>query len=371
MSVTRLQLVNFRSYSEAEFKLHPGVTIVVGPNASGKTNLLESLYVLSTTRSFRAPDVDLISEGSNYFRISAQAGDNELAIGLLTDNGKHKQVTHNNVKRSLARHLGTLPVVLFEPTDLDLVTGPPDIRRRYLDLILSQTDAHYLLALHRYRRVLKQRNTLLDSFDIEAVRGQIFAWDLKLAELATQIYDARQQLVEVLNQNLTSSYQSIAGQAPDIRVEYLASVDSDDYHNSFLEALARNLPRDLGAGFTTIGPHREDFAIHFGTGDMESTASRGEMRTAVLAFKLAELNYQAELTGLSPLFLLDDVFSELDSQRRSRLVHHLGGYQTVITTTDADAVLQAITQPHAIIRTKRPGEAKASTSKSRKTNARS
>ena len=355
MAVGKIKLNNFRSYKDAEYELHPGVTIVVGPNASGKTNLLEALYVLSTTRSFRAADRDLVNNGQNYFRVAADFLGDDLAIGLTTESGVRKQVTHNGVKRPLSRHLGAMPVVLFEPTDLDLVTGPPEIRRRYLDLLLSQSDATYLAALQRYRRVLQQRNKLLDTFDVESVRGQIFAWDLKLAEAAGQVFDSRVKLIEFLNNCLGKSYALIAGYEPELTIKYQPSVGENDYQNRFLEALAQNLPRDLGAGFTTIGPHREDFVLEFSGSSMSTVASRGEVRTAILAFKLAELAYQEQLSGRRPLFLLDDVFSELDSQRRSRLVKQLGGYQTIITTTDADAVLRAISAPHKIIRTKVSG----------------
>jgi DNA replication and repair protein RecF len=351
MVVSRLRLTNFRSYRTADFKLHPAVTIVVGPNASGKTNLLESLYVLSTTRSFRTGDRELISEGEQHFRVEAEADGEKLAIGFSVEQGRRKQVTHGGVKRTLARHLGLLPAVLFEPTDLDLVAGPPEGRRRYLDLILSQTDPHYIVALHRYRRVLQQRNKLLDGFDIESVRGQIFAWDIKLAEAGAVLVERRAALLTHFNEVLGERYGLIAGQPLELMVAYHPSVGGKHVAEKFLEVLAETLPRDLAAGFTAHGPHRDDFKVTYHGQPIEDVASRGEVRTTVLALKLAELAFLQEITGRTPLLLLDDVFSELDSGRRTRLVEQLDNYQTLITTTDADAVTRAVSQPHSIIET--------------------
>ncbi len=351
MRIERVELTNFRSYEGAAFELHPDVTIVVGPNASGKTNLLESLYVLASTKSFRAKDRDLIRHDQDFFRVVAQAGDQEYALGFSTADGRtEKKITHDGVKRTLVGHVGQIQVTLFEPSDLDLVSGPPEGRRRYLDFILCQTDRNYLKTLQQYRRVLRQRNALLDGFDMEGIRRQIFAWDMKLAELACEIYERRQGLIGVLNEAIPLLYREIAGSDVEVELEYLPSVQGE-YAKEFLETLALNLTRDLGAGFTTIGPHREDFKVHFKNNDISAVASRGEVRTVVLACKLAELEYAETQTGIRPILLLDDVFSELDRGRRSFLLNRLRDHQTIITTTDADAITREFHTPHAIIST--------------------
>jgi len=199
--------------------------------------------------------------------------------------------------------------------------------------------------------VLRQRNALLEGFTVESVRGQIFSWDVKLAELAADIFIARTRLIDYLNSHLPALYADIAGSPAQVRLAYLPTVTGDNYATNFLDALTRNLPRDLGAGFTTIGPHREDFKVEFKNNDVMAEASRGEIRTLVLALKLAELGYSTERTGLRPLLLLDDVFSELDHDRRTYLLQRLNGYQTVITTTDADAVVRELSVPHSVIYT--------------------
>lgn len=339
MAITSLNLTNFRSYDEREFIIGSNVTLVVGPNASGKTNLLESLYVLASTKSFRTRDHGLIRHSQDHFRIVAKVDNDEVALGYqMQDGHQTKQVSRNGVKQSLVSHVGTIQVTLFEPTDLELVAGPPERRRKYLDYILCQTDQGYLKVLNEYRRVLRQRNSLLSAFDTSRIRDEIFAWDVKLTELAAEIYIRRTRLIEFLNELIPPLYQDVAAEAVALDLTYVASVDPADYASSFMDELARRLTTDLAAGFTTIGPHREDFKVSFKNNDITNIASRGETRTVVLVMKLAELAYSEERSGIKPILLLDDVFSELDSNRRKYLIQKVRDHQTIITTTEADTV---------------------------------
>ena len=242
MPLQSLQLTNFRSYSDLDVQLSPAVTLVVGPNASGKTNLLESLYVLASTKSFRARDRDLIRHGSDFFRIAAKSDQTDYAIGFRSEPVTEKRVTHDGVKRPLIHHVGQIQATLFEPTDLELIAGPPEGRRRYLDYILSQTNRDYLRTLQAYRRVLRQRNALLEGFAVESVRGQIFSWDLQLSELASEIFVQRQRLIDYLNERLTPLYGDIAGESIPLRLTYTSSIDGDNYNDSFLQALLRTYP---------------------------------------------------------------------------------------------------------------------------------
>jgi DNA replication and repair protein RecF len=352
MIIRELELVNFRSYETARFVLHPAVTLVVGANASGKTNLLEALYVLASTKSFRAKDRDLIRHEQDHYRIVARGDETEYALGVQTHGASmEKRVSQDGNKKTLVGHIGQIQVTLFEPTHLHLVAGPPEERRKYLDFILCQTDRGYLKTLQAYKRVLRQRNAVLEGIQIDDVRRDIFVWDLKLAELATEIYERRQKLLGVINSMLPELYGDIAGEAVALELEYVATVAGNDYGAAFLETLTRNLPRDMGAGFTTIGPHREDFKVHFKNNDITAVASRGEVRTVILALKLAEMNYSEAETGIRPILLLDDVFSELDRNRRSYLLERLRDHQAIITTTDADAVTRELTVDHGRIET--------------------
>lgn len=350
--IDRLQLTNFRSYADHTIELGPEINLVVGPNASGKTNLLESLYVLAVTKSFRAKDRELIKHGQDFFRVEASSGDDKYSLGYqITDGKQEKRVAHGEAKKPLSSHVGTITVVLFEPGDLQMIWGPPEGRRRYLDMILCQTDPEYLRALNQYRRVLRQRNSLLANFDTGRIKDEIFTWDIKLTELATILYERRVELLGYLSPLVNDIYAEIAGHSPVMEFSYLPSV-SGKYADAFMAALANNLPSDLAAGFTTIGPHREDFKTSFKNNDITSIASRGEVRTSVLALRLAELSYSQQRTDKKPILLLDDVFSELDQARRQDLVRRLEGYQTIITTTEADSILPDIKGTYQIIETK-------------------
>jgi DNA replication and repair protein RecF len=334
-----LSLTNFRSYADHRLQFDAPVTVVVGPNATGKTNLLEAIFVLATTKSFRARDGELIHHGQTYYRLTAGTSEGELALGYqISETGTEKRAQLDGTKRTLAQHLGSLAAVLFEPNDLLIILGSPDRRRRYLDFILTQTDSTYLKSLHHYRRVLQQRNRLLSQW--QGQTSELFAWNIKLAELAADIDVARRALIKHINELAPEIYAQIAGAPQPLVLSYIGAAAATDYATDFIAKLEANLSRDIGAGFTTIGPHRDDFDISFKNSDITAVASRGEMRTVVLVLKLAELSYIQQKLERSPILLLDDVFSELDDSRRSFLIKTLGAYQAIITTTDGDIARQ-------------------------------
>lgn len=334
LPITSLNLTSFRSYSDRSIVLDPLVTLVVGPNATGKTNLLEALFVLATTKSFRAKDSELVHHGQDFYRLAAQVGDEEISLGYqATSAGTEKRAWHGKANRSLVEHVGTIRVVLFEPGDLMLVLGAPEKRRRYLDFILAQTDRRYIKTLSQYRRVLQQRNRILAEWS--GSTDELFAWNIQLTELASEIDLKRREVVAHVNSLAPSIYRDIAGSTEELKLSYRGVIDSD-YPTRFLQLLEETLSHDIGAGFTTIGPHRDDFTISFKGADITTVASRGEIRTVVLALKLAELAFIEHSTGTKPMLLLDDVFSELDDARRRYLLSTLGGRQALITTTNAD-----------------------------------
>ncbi|HSX41108.1 MAG TPA: DNA replication/repair protein RecF [Candidatus Saccharimonadales bacterium] len=343
-----LKLSNFRSFSDQSLEFNPNITLIVGPNATGKTNILESLFVLATTRSFRAKDQELIRDDGDFYRIEVGLDDDNLALGYRRSPvSTEKKTQLNGAGRPLKDHVGSLLTVLFEPNDLLLISGPPERRRRYLDFVLTQTHTGYLTTLQRYRRTLAQRNALLA--DWRGQESELFAWDVKLTELAADIDQSRQNLISYVNERIEDLYTGIAGSRELLSLQY-RSLEGDDYSSAFLAALEQNRSRDIGAGFTTIGPHRDDFDISFKGSDINNVASRGEMRSVVLALKLAELAFIESTRGRKPLFLLDDVFSELDDARRKHLINVLSEYQTVITTTNAD-VSSDLTGDFTTIRT--------------------
>jgi len=338
MAITNIELYNFRSYASQGFTLDPGVTLIIGPNGSGKTNILEALYVLATTRSFRARDEALVRQGADLLRVVARSPQSEYGFAYQKQPTIAKKVTHDGVKKSLRNHIGSIPVVLFEPGDLQLLAGPPSARRSYIDTILCQTDQEYLQALNEYKRALRQRNALLRDHNFVPA-DILFAWNVQLTGPAVLLRAKRQRFITYLQNKLPSLYASVAGKTHELDILYAPNPDQSTVDEAgMLEALELVLQRDTTAGFTTVGPHRDDFSVLFDGHSIDARASRGEHRSVVLALKLAELEYQNEFARARPLFMLDDVFSELDSYRRAFLLKTIGDYQTIVTTTEADSL---------------------------------
>jgi DNA replication and repair protein RecF len=344
--ITDLHLQQFRSYSDASFEISPGVNIVVGSNASGKTNLLEALLVLARGSSYRARDSELIAFGKPWARLDVDLDDGGQRTVKITREPTNKtyEINKKTFKRLTLPH--TQPVVLFEPEDLRLLSGGPERRRDYLDGLLEQIKPGYSPLRRQYRRALTQRNTLLKQ---NGSRSQIFPWDVRLSELGGQIVRARYELTSELNNDIGKLYPRLSGTKVKVILEYQARWPQDQYETRLLKELENSLSLDLSRGFTGAGPHREDLAVTFNGRPAAEVASRGEIRTTVLALKIIELKLIEKMREQSPLLLLDDVFSELDGKRRQTLTAHLSDYQTFITTTDADAVIDHFTEHANII----------------------
>jgi DNA replication and repair protein RecF len=346
--ITDLRLQNFRSYKDASFEFGEGVNIVVGPNASGKTNLLEAVLVLARGSSYRTRDSELVAWGKPWARLDANMADSRhrtLKIINEPQPAKVYEIDGKEYKRLSLQH--SLPAVLFEPNHLQLLTGSPERRRDYLDDLLEQTRAGYGALRRKYRRALAQRNSLLKQHHA-SLKELVFPWDLRLSELAGQIVRARQELAETINKDLPKLYKEISGAKTKISCVYQCRWP-DNYESHLLKRLESGLEDDRLRGFTGAGPHREDLLLLFGGRPAAETASRGELRTAILALKIIELKVIEAARERTPLLLLDDVFSELDGKRRHALTDYLAPYQTFITTTDADAVIGRFTATGNII----------------------
>lgn len=336
--LTRLHLSHFRSYESLELTLDEPVFLILGPNATGKTNILEAMYLAATGRSFRGDDEELVAHGQDGYVVEATYDDEQVRVVARLAPRKSKQFERNAVKISRSTLLGRHPVVLFEPNDLNLLAGSPERRRRYLDVVLTQTDSHYRQNFLTYRRLLKQRNSLLwrnKRSPIMQLDDQLFILETQLAPLAEEISQHRSVVLKDIEKILTKIVPRIARRDHDLKIQFIEK--SSDYMQRILAAR----DRDLAVGSTTVGPHREDWSLWFDGHPIQSTASRGETRTALLALKLAELAYVKEKSeGRQPLLLLDDVFSELDESRRRQLISELSEIQTVITSTDIDKRLK-------------------------------
>lgn len=355
MAYSTIWLQNFRSYPEYSVELTPAVNIVVGPNGSGKTNLLEALYVASLGGSFRARDRDLLHFDSPWFRLESLFDDHKRIVKFEQSEDRLKKTfSIDGLSKQRLSHKTRLPVVLFEPDHLRLLTDSPSQRRDYLDNLLTILYPAYGRQLNNYLRVLLQRNNLLKrghGMSMSNLRDQLFVWDIKLAELGAAIVGARVELIAQINNRIGDLYSQIAQHKHSVKLNYESAITTHEYQTSLLSRLHARLGDDIARGYTTSGPHRDDFRVVLDGADSAVSASRGETRTLLLALKIIELEQLEEHQERTPLLLLDDVFSELDSSRRRTLAELAGKYQTVITTTDADAIVKHFLSGYNVIAT--------------------
>ena len=396
MRCTHLSLSNFRNYQRMELALPPQVSIVVGDNAQGKSNLLEALHFLATTRSHRATaERELIHwaawrEPLPFARLVADVQKNQttlrLEIALLSDPAKaptpppeepplpqpdlgflaphpgptQKRLKVNGVPKRAMDVVGQMNVVLFSPQDLEIVNGSPSGRRHYLDTSLCQVDAAYCLALAHYNRVLLQRNHLLKLIQEQAASlDELFFWDNELIAYGSQLIAGRQRALTVLDGLTRQVHGQLTGQQEHLRLVYRPSVaisnltepalslskglqdlsgfgDLSGLEKQFRAQLQGVQKREIAQGISVLGPHRDDLAFLVNGVDMNVYGSRGQQRTVALSLRLAEVAYMRAVVGEEPILLLDDIMSELDPARRAWVLQSIGQGQAIITATETD-----------------------------------
>jgi len=340
MILKSLILQNFRSYSKSEFTFSPEANLIVGPNASGKTNLLEGIYFLATGKSFRVKgtEKETISYGQKVGRVEGTVIDlngikKKMEIILTTGELEGEKVAKkkyliNGVSKRALDFVGNFLAVYFGPEDLEIVADSPATRRDYLDLVLEQVDREYRRASLSYKKGLRQRNKLLEQIRDEGKpRSSLFFWDKLLVANGDIITRKRGEFIEFVN-----NQPSYFGQ---LRLVYDKSVISPQRLEQYAE-------EEVAAGMTLVGPHRDEVKFEMGEErrDLSAFGSRGEQRLAVFCLKLAELEFLAKKTGERPVLLLDDIFSELDKERRDQLLRVIPKQQTIITATELDFVTE-------------------------------
>ncbi len=339
MKIKSIKLVNFRNRGDYHLDFSD-VTILIGPNGIGKTNIVEGIYLIATGRSWRTSrDLEMTEWQKDFSRITltTQFDDkaNILELFWQINEKAIKQLKINGTKHRLIDLLGTVPAVLFSPETLDLLNGAPALRRRFLDIILSQTDRRYALNLLEYHKILRERNKLLAHIKNKKAKfDELEFWDNKLVEIGSQIILKRQELVKFLNKNLSEDYAKISGKKQKLNLKYKASVLVE----RFADTISAGREREVEQQSTLYGPHRDDFLFILDSREVATFASRGEFRSVILALKCAEILYLEHKVGTKPILLLDDIFSELDADRRKHLASIVSDQQTIITTTDIDHI---------------------------------
>lgn len=349
--VKKLSVVNIRSHDKFKIELSPTVTVIVGNNGSGKTSIIEAIYVALQGTSFKGTDNDILRYDSPWWRIDIEF-DNFIKRTItynpeLTAGRKKIVIGDKTIYRLPMKFKH--PVVLFEPDDLRLLHGSPTRRRQFIDRFISQLDPMYQSAIHKYDRALKQRNNLLKKHSVG--QNELFVWDIAISEYGAYIIEKRIAFIEQINSKLNNQYNLIA-MSHNIASVHYSNTYIGDIKQKLLNDLHGHIERDKAMGFTSTGPHRHDVIFKFNNYSALDVASRGEVRTIVLAIKFMEVEIIEQITNTKPIILLDDVFSELDASRRQAITKYLKNYQTIITTTDADVVIKGFKKNTNLVKLK-------------------
>ena len=349
MRVTEIHLTNFRNYAIQQIEPGPMMNIIVGPNAQGKSNLLEAIYALTTTKSHRTNrDVDLIKVDTDACRIACdlvRETQNDISLEMVLSRSEKKSVKINTVKHAkIADMIGQLNSVIFSAEDLAMIKGDPSERRRFLNLEVSQLSGQYIYALGSYKRALVQRNALLKT--LKATGGSadtLSVWDEQLVTFGSIMLSWRAKFVGILAGLASPIHEQLTDGVESLQIRYEPNVpvgDEDtveDISSNFRNALAQVRGQELARGTTVKGPHRDDISFVVNEMDVRYFGSQGQQRTAALAVKLAEIHLVQEMVGESPVVLLDDVMAELDEKRRSHVFDlTCGQCQTFASATSLD-----------------------------------
>lgn len=343
MYIKKLELENFRNYEKQTFEFSSGVNIIYGLNAQGKTNAAEGVFYACTGYSPRVTrDKQVIRYGKEKARVYAEAqsslaGKIGAQIEFYSEGGRKMSINGVTVAKT-GELIGNINAVMFNPQELKLVQQSPEDRRRFMDVSLSQMNRRYYYALQKYKKILTQRNVLLKNPDRELVVSTLPVWDEQLATVAAGIIYDRNGFVEELRPLCVKAHSEVSGGAEKLEIESENKFAGEpcEIKEQLKSALYERMERDMEAGFTTIGPHRDDLKIKLDGVDLRIYGSQGQQRTAALSLKLAEVEVFKKRFGEPPVLILDDAMSELDRGRRKKLLEFLKGIQTVITCTDAD-----------------------------------
>lgn len=361
MILEELNLKNFRNYNSLKVKLSPHINIIYGNNAQGKTNLLESIYVLGLTRSHRLNiDNNLVKDGEEICRISGITKNDKIKKRLeitLSKNQKELKIDKNDIKKVSDYILSSLNIVIFYPEDLEIIKGSPNIRRNFLNLELSQLSDNYLKILTEYNKLLKIRNDYLKKQNKNIIVDENYFWIITnyMIDKALLIYKMRKKFVEKINEQCSNIYQKIA-KLENFYLLYksnLSNLPQEDLKEELLKKYKNNFKREIKLGTTLYGPHRDDLEFYLENKNLKDYGSQGQQRLAILSIKLSEIEIFKTYKDTYPILLLDDVFSELDDIKKNNIIKFINDdIQVIITTTDLKRINKKIFESAKIFKIK-------------------
>ena len=337
MYISSLELADFRNIVSLHMDFSQGTNILYGENAQGKTNILESLFMISTTKSHRGVrDRDMIRFGmeESHIRSLIMKGGIDYRIDMHLRKNKSKGIAINGQRIKKASELiGLLHIVFFSPEDLGIVKNGPAERRRFMDMELCQLDGSYLHNLNQYNKTVENRNRLLrDMYQFPELQDTLSIWDEQLVNYGRKIIESRRGFISDLNEIVEEIHSKLSGKREHLTIVYEPNTEVDDFE----EKLRRGRERDIHMKMTSVGPHRDDFSFLDGEIDLRRYGSQGQQRTCALSLKLSEIDLVKKVIGHRPVLMMDDVLSELDSGRQNYLLSTIGGIQTFITCTGLD-----------------------------------
>lgn len=337
MIIKSLELMNFRNYEFLDLKFSEGTNILYGDNAQGKTNVLEAIYLSATTKSHKgSKDRDIVKFDSEEAHIRTYLEKQEIQykvdVHLRKNKSKGIAIDGQKIKKA-ADLLGLLNVVFFSPEDLSIIKNGPAERRRFVDMELCQLDNFYIYNLNHYNKIVNQRNKLLkDMYFKPELKETLNIWDSQLVSFGSKIIERRRTFVDQLNEIIYDIHKKLSGDKEELSIKYEPDVKIDD----FARLMKNSQEKDIRLKQTSVGPHRDDFCFMVGDIDIRRFGSQGQQRTAALSLKLSEIELVKKIAKDTPVLLLDDVLSELDSSRQNYLLSSIGDVQTIITCTGLD-----------------------------------
>lgn len=337
MIIKSIELADFRNYDTLNLTFDKGTNILYGDNAQGKTNILEAIYVVATTKSHKgSKDKDIINFNKEEAHIRAyiEKEEVETRIDMHLRSSKSKGIAIDGQKiKKAAELLGLLNVVFFSPEDLGIIKNGPSERRRFVDMELCQLDSFYLYNLNSYNKIVNQRNKLLkDLYFNPSLKETLNIWDSQLVSFGSKIIERRKIFIDQLNDIIYEIHKKLSGDKEELKIKYEPDVDIENFETN----LKLSNERDIKLKQTCVGPHRDDFSFIAGNIDIRKFGSQGQQRTAALSLKLSEIELVKKITKDTPVLLLDDVLSELDANRQNYLLNSIGDIQTIITCTGLD-----------------------------------
>lgn len=342
MYLQKLQLTNFRNYENLELEFGKNVNVFVGNNAHGKTNILESIYLSSITKSYRtSKDTECINFNENYFRINhtyIDDNDRKIVTEVYLDNSNKKQIKENGLKiNKYSDYIGTIPLVIFSPENMDIVKGSPKNRRRFLDILISQLSRSYVICLQEYNKLLTLKNNLLKQDKTQVDLTYLDILDEKLAEKIEYIVLSRVKYVDNVEKYATKIQKSLSKGEENLKLKYTSDFLGKN-REEIKNVLANSRENDFFRKTSNKGIGHDDILVLVNEKEVAVYGSQGQNRTALLSMKLAEFEILKEEKENTPIILLDDVFSELDRNRINFLIDYVSKYQVFITTTEVDSI---------------------------------